>query len=194
MTRSQLKDRSATKALSSSRKSVAKRDAIIRVAIEIINEKSYALATMTEIAASLDLRDAALYYYFPNKRALAYACHVRSLERFEGLLAEAYARDGSGLDKLRRFIGDFLHESEQNGPQLYFGDHSYLDEAERRAIDAWAERLTATLERYIRDGMADGSMIDCEPHLVVRLILGMLIWLAKWVPSVQDCYVQRLSR
>jgi hypothetical protein len=52
-------------------------------AIEIINVKGYALATMTEIAAALDLRDAALYYYFPNKQALVFACHQRSLERFE---------------------------------------------------------------------------------------------------------------
>jgi len=68
---------------SKSRKSAGKRDAIIQAAIEIINAKSFALATMTEIAASLDLSDAALYYYFPTKQALAYAAHVRSLERFE---------------------------------------------------------------------------------------------------------------
>jgi hypothetical protein len=30
----------------------------------------------------LNLRDATLYYYFPNELALAYACHRSSLQRF----------------------------------------------------------------------------------------------------------------
>ena len=74
-------------------KSDKKRLAIIHAAIEVINVKSYALATMNEIAASLDLRDAALYYYFESKQALAYACQIHSLEIFDRLLHEADAND-----------------------------------------------------------------------------------------------------
>jgi hypothetical protein len=51
------------KPISQSRKSAQKREAIVRAAIEIINAKSYALATMSEIAAALDLRDATLYLH-----------------------------------------------------------------------------------------------------------------------------------
>jgi len=180
------------KPLSHSQKSAKKRDAILRAAIEIINAKSFALATMTEIAATLDLRDAALYYYFPNKQALVYACHVRSLERFEQLLDEADQAGGSGFSKLRRFLNDLLVDSARNGPQLYFGDHSYLDETQRDAVAAWGERLTTMLERFLEEGMADGSVVRCEPALVVQLLLGMLIWLAKWVPTVEGMTVDRL--
>jgi TetR/AcrR family transcriptional regulator len=67
---------------SRSRRSAGKRDAIVRAATEIINAKGFALAKMTEIAAALNLRDATLYYYFPNELALAYACHRSSLQRF----------------------------------------------------------------------------------------------------------------
>ena len=177
---------------SRSRKSAGKRDAIIQAAIEIINTKSFALATMTEIAASLDLSDAALYYYFPNKQALAYAAHVRSLERFEQLLAEAEALGGTGAEKLTRFTRRLLDDSSHNGPQLYFGEHTYLDSDQRDAIDGWADRLKTTLERFLDEGMSDGSVVPCEPRLVVQLYLGMLIWLAKWVPSIEDLTVDRL--
>ena len=40
--------------------------------------------------------------------------------------------------------------------------------------------------------MADGSIVQCEPHVVVQLLLGMLIWLAKWVPSIEGMTVDRL--
>ena len=95
-----------------SRKSAKKRDAIIRAAIEIINKKTYALATMSEIAASLDLRDAALYYYFESKQALAYACHVRSLERFARLLGQTDDAGGTGHEKLERFLRTMLDDAE----------------------------------------------------------------------------------
>jgi AcrR family transcriptional regulator len=180
------------KPLAQSRKSAGKREAILRAAIEIINAKSFALATMTEIAASLDLRDATLYYYFSNKQALVYACHVRSLERFEALLLAADQSAGTGLHKLRGFISHMLDDSEKNGPQLYFGDHSYLEDAERYAVDCWADRLKAILERFVEEGLVDGSIVHCEPQLIVQLLLGMLIWLGKWVPSVKGLTVDRL--
>jgi hypothetical protein len=44
----------------------------------------------------------------------------------------------------------------------------------------------------IKDGMGDGSITPCESSLVVQLLLGMLIWLAKWVPTVEGVTVDRL--
>jgi AcrR family transcriptional regulator len=180
------------KALSHSRKSVKKRDAILRAAIEIINIKSFALATMSEIAATLDLSDAALYYYFPNKQALALACHLRSLERFEDLLIEADENGGAGAEKLERLLRDLLVDSAENGPQLYFGDLSYLTEAQRDEVSAWGLRLTDGLERFVEEGIGDGSIVPCETKLVVQLLLGMLIWLARWVPTIDRVTPDRL--
>ena len=178
--------------VATSRKSTAKREAIIRAAIEVINAKSYALATMTEIAASLDLRDATLYYYFPSKQELVYACHVRSLERFEALLDEIGRAGGTGAARLRHFIRAMLDESDVNGPQLYFGDHSYLEAAQRERIDAWADRLRLRLQGFVEAGLDDRSIAPCEPELVTELILGSLIWLGKWVPSIPGLTVDRL--
>lgn len=181
-----------TKPVSQSRKSEGMRRAIVRVATEIINRKSYALATLTEIAATLDMRDAALYHYFPNKRALAYACHRHSLERFEHLLRATDGLGGTGEEKLRHFIRHLLVDSAENGPQLYFGDFSYLDTAQRRSISAWGDKLKALMVKFLKEGMADGSIVQCEPELVVQLVLGMLIWLAKWAMDVEGLTVDRL--
>ena len=180
------------KALAQTKKSEGMREAIIRAATEMINSKSYALATLTGIAATLDMRDAALYHYFPNKQALAYACHRSSLERFERLLHKTDAAGGTGEHKLRHLIRDMLVESAEKGPQLYFGDFSYLESAQRKAISAWADRIKAVLVRFLKEGMADGSIVQCEPELVMQLLLGMLIWLGKWVPSVEGLTVDRL--
>jgi TetR/AcrR family transcriptional regulator len=180
------------KRVSSSRKSDKRRGEIIRVAIEIINAKSYAQATMIDIAAALDLRDAALYHYFHDKRTLAYACHRSSLERAQKLLEASGQSGGSGAEKLRHFIRTMLIESKKNGPLLYLGDYSYLDNAQRKVIKEWTDRLKGVLVKFLKEGMADGSIVECEPELVVQLLLGMLIWLGKWVPSIKGLTLERL--
>lgn len=178
--------------MAQSQKSVKKREAILRAAIEIINAKGFAAATMTDIAAAIHLRDAALYYYFPNKQALAFAGHQRSLERFEAILAVVEAGGGQGLCKLRRFLSALLDDAVTNGPQLYFGDSSYLDETQRHAIEEWTARLSKRLERFLEEGMADGTITACEPPLVVQLLVGMLIWLTKWTPTTPGLTNERL--
>jgi len=180
------------KPLAKTRKSAKKRAEIVLVATQIINRRSYALATMTGIAAELGLRDATLYYYFPSKQALAYACHVNSLERFELLLEKADAMGETGLDKLRRFIRGLLEDGELYGSQLYFGDYSYLGDAERAEVDAWLKRLEQFLEAFLIEGVTDESMVPCDTSLVVQLIIGMLIWLSKWVPTTENVTVDRL--
>jgi len=178
--------------MAQSQKSVKKREAILRAAIEIINAKGFVAATMTDIAAAIDLRDAALYYYFPNKQALAFAGHQRSLERFENILAVVEAGGGMGLCKLRRFLCALLDDAVTNGPQLYFGDSSYLDDIQRRAIEEWTARLSKRLECFLEEGMADGTITACEPPLVVQLLVGMLIWLTKWTPTTPGLTNERL--
>ena len=181
------------KPVSNSRKSDKRRREIIRVAIEIINSKSYAQATMVDIAAALDLRDAALYHYFHDKRTLAYACHRSSLTRAQKLLEASGETGGTGAEKLRHFIRSMLIESKENGPLLYIGDYSYLETAQRKAIRGWIDRLRGILVKFLNQGMSDGSIVKCEPELVVQLLLGMLIWLGKWVPTIQDLTVDRLA-
>jgi len=183
--------------LSTSRKAARKREEIVHAAIQIINAKSFALATMSDIAAALDLRDAALYYYFPSKQTLVYACHRQSLQRFEKILGQVDAPveeggESRGGAKLRRFLHDLVVDALRDGPQIYFGDHSYLDEAQRDEIDDWGERLKATLERFIEEGIADRSVTPCEPKLVVQLMLGMLIWIPKWIGTTAGMTGRRL--
>ena len=187
-----IKKLKSQKTVSRSRKSDKRRAGIMRAAIETINAKSYAQATMIDIAAALDLRDATLYHYFHDKRTLAYACHRNSLERAQRLL-EGADKDGStGGEKLRIFILGMLVDSKENGALLYLGDYSYLDPAQRRAVKNWIDRLKGLMVRFLQEGTADHSLVECEPELVVELLLGMLIWLGKWVPSAEGLTVERL--
>lgn len=167
------------------RKTEKKRGEIMAAAIRIMNSRTYALATMTEIAAELDLRDATLYYYFPSKQALFYACHLQSVERFQVMLDLAECEGQDGAEKVERFLYHLIEESDKNGALLYFGDYFHLEADQRMHVADIINQLTRQLEQFLKTGIDDGSVVPCETRIVVQLILGMLIWLAKWVPSMK---------
>ena len=56
-------------------------------------------------------------------------------------------------------------------------------------FDGW---LARRLERFLEEGMADGTIAACEPRLVVQLLVGMLIWLTKWTPTTPGLTNERL--
>ena len=178
----------------SSAKSAQKRERIIRAATSIINQKSFALATMTEIAAALELRDATLYYYFPSKQVLGYACHLGSLERIERILLGARDAEATGARRLRHAIHHIVLDGDLHGSQLYFGDNSYLSETQREHVDAWSDRLEAMIEQFLAEGVRDGSIVPCETRLVTKLLIGMLISLARWTWSVEGITTDRLMK
>ena len=121
------------------------------------------------------------------------------IDRRSGIVAEARSAleavdraGGIGEEKLRLFIRGMLLDSEQHGSLLYFGDYSYLEAPQRAAISTWADRLKDLLIKFLKEGMEDGSIVQCEPEIVVNLVLGMLIWMAKWAPSIEGLTVDRL--
>ena len=85
-----------------------------------------------------------------------------------------------------------VDDSFVTGPRHYFCHYSYLETIQRGHIESWAERLQSLLEDILKVGIVDGSILRCETALVVQLILGMLIWLAKWAPGVPGLTADRL--
>src|ERR1043165_3843610 len=73
----------------------AKRNAIVRSAVEEMNRKGVRGMTLGDVAARLDLVPTGVIYYFRNKEELAGAAFLKGLEGYEALIA-ASAGGGSG--------------------------------------------------------------------------------------------------
>ncbi len=71
-----------------------KREALLRAAVSAFNRRGFAQTSLEEIAQSLGVTKAALYYYFPTKSALVAACFERAMRVANDSLTAA-KRDGS---------------------------------------------------------------------------------------------------
>src|SRR5687768_3177673 len=82
----------------------AKRNAIVRSAVEEMNRKGVRGMTLGDVAARLDLVPTAVIYYFKNKEELAGAAFLKGLEAYKALIA---ASAGGATDEAR--LAAFIH-------------------------------------------------------------------------------------
>jgi TetR/AcrR family transcriptional regulator len=151
-----------------------KREAVLRAASELLNEKGYAATSLADVAARLNMTNNALYYYFKSKGELAYQCFVRAQAVIDECLESADKEGTSGLEKVELFVRNALRSGRQYGVLPSASQSFALGAAHQRALSESDQRHRATLARFIEEGIRDGSIRNCEAGLVTTMIIGAL--------------------
>ena len=133
------------------------------------------------MASHLGLTDAALYYYVRNKEELVYLCYLRAAELGRAALDEAIRGGGSGIDKVRRYIG--LHcrfMVGDPGPVAIMSEIPSLKPDHRDEVLSLSRSHSARFERLLGEGIEDGSIRPCDVRMTGNAIMGALNWIPKW--------------
>jgi len=156
-----------------------KRRAVIRAAGEAFRRRGYHNTPMTEIAATLGLSKAALYYYVSSKEEILFECHAMVYDAMDEILRTYFGEGETGLDELSMMFSELVKMLTRDGVPLLtdvssLGEDWQSDVLDRRnAIEA---RITA----IVRRGMEDGSIRQGDPNLTVYFFMGALNWLNAW--------------
>jgi AcrR family transcriptional regulator len=92
----------------------ARREQILRAAVEVFAERGLEGASMEAVAERAELGKASLYYYFPTKQALLDAVLEAGAERFSGELAAVRAPEGGLPEALQALLVFHLHFFQEN--------------------------------------------------------------------------------
>jgi AcrR family transcriptional regulator len=68
---------------------------IIKVAVSAFKQKGYHGTTMDDIARKLKITKGSLYYYFKNKEAILFNCHMASLDIVDKAIERVESSDFS---------------------------------------------------------------------------------------------------
>jgi len=154
---------------------------ILRRAAEVFREKGFHGAGMREIAEGLGLAQGALYYYFPSKTDLLYACQAISLDRLSEGARRIAAEDATAAERLRRLVHHHLEVVLDvlggSAAHLEFGA---LPPDRRREIVKRRDAYERTIRRVIRDGAHDGTLRAVDPKTSSMALLGALNWTVVW--------------
>ncbi len=158
-----------------------KREAVLRTAVALFLEQGYHRVTLNDVAEQLNITKPALYNYFRSKDEILFECWALGQERVDEFIAVINAGGGIALAKLRKLIHAYAEVMTTDfGASLVRFDPRDLTEENRKTVQAAKKRIDRTFRKYLADGVADGSIKQCDPKLAAFAIAGSLNWIGHW--------------
>lgn len=159
----------------------AKREAVLRAAVQLFLEQGYHRVTLNEVAERLNITKPALYNYFRGKDAILFECWTMGQEAVFGCIAGIEAGSGTGLTKLRKLVvGYATLMTTDYGRSLVRFDVRDLSERDGAAVRIAKRQIDTIFRGYIAAGIADGSILPCDEKLTAFTIAGSLNWIGHW--------------
>jgi len=157
------------------------RDAILRSAARLFRERGFADTGMRDIADAAGLSAANLYHYFDGKNDLLFYCQDRALDRMLAAVAEARRRGPSAVERLTLVCTAHLQTllDDVEGATAHLQIES-LSPALRSAIVKKRDRYELAVRRLIADGVRSGELVNLDPAIVARAMLGAMNWTVTW--------------
>jgi TetR/AcrR family transcriptional regulator len=158
-----------------------KKEALLECAARWFHRHGFHGASLADIASELGVTKPAIYHYAKNKMDLLYELHVRSLMAAREARDDA-VRDGlDGLDRIARLVHNVVVAMTSNVTATFtFLEPGTLDDAHSEPIIAARRWLADDLRELIRGGIADGSIVPCDPRMVAFFIVGAQNWISNW--------------
>lgn len=163
-----------------------KREAVIRAAARAFELRGFHNTTLDGIAAALEVTKPTLYYYVGSKEQLLFECFVAGLEPIRSALREQRASTRPGRERLRTVLLRYAEAiASEFGWCMVRAEDQDLGEELRLHVKALKSEIDQGLRRLLREGMADGSIAECDPKMTSFALAGALNWIAHWYRGSQ---------
>jgi TetR/AcrR family fatty acid metabolism transcriptional regulator len=159
------------------RKSVNRREKILKAAERIFARKGFQDATISDVAQQAGVSDATIYEYFPSKEELLFSIPGETARRGKENLQLHLGYVRGAANRLRAIIYHYLRFY-QNEPD-YASVAMLVLKQNRKFLETVAYRDVRELSRLIievvEEGMASGEFkADINPFLARSVILGTI--------------------
>ena len=163
------------------RRAEVRRLEILRAAARAFRTLGYHATGMRDIAAEADLSPGNLYHYFKGKEEILFFCQDRSLDNMLEALERARLSGGPAVEQLRAVadahVRIILDELEGSDAHL---ELDVLGAELRDKLIKKRDRYERGIRKLISAGVKRGELLDCDPVLVTRAMLGALNWTVRW--------------
>lgn len=179
-----------------------KREAVLRTAVRMFLERSYARTSMNDVATQLSITKPALYHYFRNKEEILVEIFRCGTDLIDRMLDAIEAEEKPGLDKVADFIAGYIRIiSLDFGRAVIRLDDGELSKAGRKLVRGRKREIDHRLRALIESGIADGSIAACDAKIAAFILAGSIHGMASWyepagptdLATISEQYVQMLS-
>lgn len=159
----------------------AKRDAVLRAAVRMFNQRGYHTTSLDDVAASLGISKPLIYHYLGAKDQVLFECLRIGLERLREAAEEAAGLPGTGLERLKMFLcryGEVIMD-DFGRCVIRTGDEVLAPES-RLQFRALKREIDQALRRFMQEAADDGSANVADVKLTSFAFVGALSWSARW--------------
>lgn len=172
------------KARDRNREREGKRDAVLRTAAQLFNEKGFHAVSLDEVAERLNVTKPTLYYYVKNKDEILFECVRIGLEMIQEAISTVSLSQGTAKDKLVAALRKYVEAVTMDfGKCVIRVGEDPLPPESRKTL----RRLKADIDREFRSlieqGIAEGSLAQVDPKLAAFTMAGALSWIGRWYRS-----------
>jgi AcrR family transcriptional regulator len=158
-----------------------KREAVLRMAVRLFLEEGYHRTPLARVAERLNITKPALYNYFRSKEGILHELYRQGDEQYEASFGRIERGEGDGLYKLRELIRAYARiMTTDKGMCFARLDDRELGEEARKEVRRSKRRYDLAFRTQIGRGIADGSLVQCDPKLAAFAIGGALNGIADW--------------
>ncbi|TAL02747.1 MAG: TetR/AcrR family transcriptional regulator [Rhodospirillaceae bacterium] len=159
----------------------AKRQAVLRAATQMFNERGFHATSLEDVAASLDISKPTIYHYLGNKDQVLLECVSFGLEQLQEAAETARKQPGTGIDRLRSFLQRYaeINMDDFGRCVIRTGDET-LSPDSRRRFRSLKRKIDKAMRELIEEGIADGSIACTDAKLLAFTLAGALNWPARW--------------
>lgn len=156
---------------------------VLREAARIFAAKGYSQATLEDIAGTLNMTRAALYYYAEGKDQLLRACMDVAREDLGAALSEA-EEQVTGLDRIRvYFRAHVAFGCDDFGRCFLLMDERDISAALREEQNEWRRTRNRRVEAMLSLGVSDGSLASLDLVTTRRLLFAVMNAVPLWITA-----------
>ncbi|HOJ43185.1 MAG TPA: TetR/AcrR family transcriptional regulator [Syntrophorhabdaceae bacterium] len=159
------------------------KEEIMRVSLEIFNEKGYAATSIDDICKALAINRPVLYYHFKSKRDLFFSIHKAHIERNLLPYMETASKIKDPLKRLSFMVEEFARMISHH-PELRLLIHETMSLKD----DYFAEVRLTWRNHYILLKQTISELVESKiikkrikPSWASLFVLGMITWMTFWL-------------
>jgi len=158
------------------------RKRIIFAAAKLFRKKSFSNASIDEVAKSLSINKATIYYYFPSKADLLYEIMFSAIDEFLVEVSAIIATEASHSEKLESMVK--LHLKYEMAPGRLGGlapfEMRNLPLKQRKLYNARRDEYEHIFRSVIQEGIRSNYFRVDDVEMTSRLILGVIHSVTTW--------------
>lgn len=159
----------------------AKRDAVLRAAVRMFNQRGFHTTSLDDVAASLHISKPLIYHYLGAKEQVLFECLRIGVKRLREAASQAEQLQGTGLERLKFFLCRYAEVimDDFGSCVIRTGDEALTPEIREQFRDMKRE-IDQALRRFMQEAADDRSASISDVKLTSFAFAGALNWTMRW--------------